>query len=163
MTISIREEAKDWLISLFEGSNAERSRFEELTQKHWSEIAVDQDVQKLDVNWGFYAEMAKLGHLSMVVARDGGVLVGYFLQMISPIPHYRRLRQATEDSHFILPEYRSQGYGKAMVSCAVQVATERGAAIMKVRTKVHSDNSEFWEGRGFVRIEYVYQKVLRRV
>lgn len=162
MTISVREESKEWLVGLFNGSNPDRVQFEKLTHRHWMDIAVDRDVQKLNVNWRFYAEVAMAGHFSMVVVRDGETLVGYFLQMITPIPHYKHILQATEDSHYILPEYQKQGYGKAMVGVAEQAAINRGASIMKVRTKVHKDNSQFWEDRGFRRVEYVYQKVVRR-
>lgn len=162
MTISVRAEKKDWLVSLCKGSNPERERFEFLTREHWNDVAVDKDVHKLAVKWSFYEEMFRLDRMMMIVVRDDGVLVGYFIYMISPTPHYEQVKQATEDSHFILPEYRKRGYGKAMVACAEQDAIVRGATVMKVRTKIHRDNSEFWEGRGFKRIEYVYQKVLRR-
>lgn len=162
MTISVREEDQNWLVTLCTGTNPDRSQFEPLIRQHWSEIAVNQDVQKLDVKWEFYAETARRGYMWMIVVRDDAKMVGYFLYMLSPIPHYQRIKQATEDSHFILPEYRAQGYGTAMLVCAEQSALNRGAQIMKVRTKVHRDNSDFWEGRKFERVEYVYQKVLRR-
>lgn len=161
MTISVREELNEWLVGLFDGTIPDRKQFEQLTMQHAIEVDVDRDVHKLDINWTGYAAMARARHLSMIVVRDGGKMVGYFLQMVTSNPHYQRIKQATEDSHFILPEYRGQGYGKEMQACAEQAAIARGASVMKIRTKSHRDDSGFWESRGFKRTEYVYQKVLR--
>ena len=77
---------------------------------HWQEIALDQDVIALDMDWDAYAYLAAQGILQVVTVRTPShELVGYFLSFVRPHLHYRQSLTAFEDMFFLCPEYR-QGW-----------------------------------------------------
>lgn len=161
MTLRAQEEPADWILSLFEGTNPERARFEELIKQHWVEIASTQKVRALNVGWQFYTAIAKVQGLLMCTARDDEEMVGYYLAIILPDPHCQHIKNLTEDSHFVQPEYQRRGLGRALVRTMEAAAIDKGCLISKVRTKKHRDNGAFWREMGYTHIEDVYQKVLR--
>lgn len=162
-TLYAREESPYWIDTLFAGENPERPRFEQLIHQHWAEIAVEKKLQRLNVSWEAYGKLAVGGFLLMCTLRGlplEGEMLGYFLCVVMPQPHYKHVIAAVEDSHFILPEYRRQGAGKALFTTMERAARRKGAALLRVRTKKHSDNGDFLKSAGYTHIEDVYQKVL---
>lgn len=158
--LTAREESDAWLVALFDGTNPERGRFNEIIQRHHEEIAVAKGLLQLNVNWEGLSRLTKNGHLVMCTARDDSVMVGYFLCGVYPMLHYMHINNAIEDAHFILPEHRRKGLGADLVRCVERAVIKRNANLLKVRDKVHSDNGEFWAGLGYERIENVYMKLL---
>lgn len=157
-----RSESQFWIERLFTGENEERPRFEQLIRPHYEEMATAKDINRLNVNWGAYAQLAKNNFLTMCTVRglpEDGAMLGYFLCVLMPQPHYQDVLVAVEDSHFILPQYRSLGAGKALFAAMEKTNKDRGAVMGKVRTKKHSDNGDFLKKLGYVHIEDVYQKV----
>lgn len=131
-----------------------------LLDLHYDEIAQFKGVQKLDPDWDFYYRIEAQGKLWVLTARAGGQMIGYTVMMLSSDPHYRKLMRATEDIHFILPEYRKGLTGYRMLAKTKQAMKEKGARTVTFRTKANADHGLLFERLGGVLHDLVYTIVL---
>jgi hypothetical protein len=106
-----------------------------LLDRHYEEIAQFKDVQKLDPDWVTYMAMERAGRLWVGTVRDSGVLIGYTVMIIAPALHYKSLLMATEDIHYLLPEYRKGLTGYRMLRKAKAAMKERGCKLAIMRCK----------------------------
>jgi hypothetical protein len=127
-----------------------------LLAKHYDEIAQFKEVQELDPDWEAYEAMEKAGKLWIMTAREGSRLVGYIVMFISTDLHYRKLLKATEDVHFILPEYRKGLLGYRMLVKTKQAMKEKGVRATNFRTKANSDHGLLFERLGGILHDKVY-------
>lgn len=131
-----------------------------LLDRHYDEIAQFKEVQKLDPDWDFYYRVEAQDKLWVLTARSGGCLIGYTVMMLSSDPHYRKLMRATEDIHFLLPEYRKGLTGYRMLAKTKQAMKEKGAHTATFRTKANANHGLLFERLGGVLHDLVYTIVL---
>jgi GNAT superfamily N-acetyltransferase len=136
---------------------------EPLTRLHWEEIAKNKALLTLNPDVEKYELLDKNDALLLVTARDDGALVGYFLWIVLPHPHYKHVLVAEEDLHFLSPEYRSGGvrgagcgYGYKLLEAARDAAIARGARLLTMREKVGHEHPAIMDGLGFVPADVVY-------
>jgi GNAT superfamily N-acetyltransferase len=110
----------------------------QLLPTHWREIALDQDVIPLDMDWEAYAELDRLGILHCVTARnDTGTLVGYFLAFLRGHLHYRTSLTAFEDMFYLDPAYRSGWTGVRFFQAVEAAWRARGVERAAISYKLH--------------------------
>ena len=131
-----------------------------LLDKHYEEIAQFKEVQKLDPDWDVYYRIEKQGKLWVMTARLDGEMIGYIVMMLTNDMHYRALLRATEDIHFILPEYRKGILGYKMLAKTKQAMKEKGANTVTFRTKADANHGLLFERLGGVLHDLVYTIVL---
>jgi hypothetical protein len=139
-----------------------------LTRPHWEEIAKNKGLLRLNPDLDKYRRLDADGHLLLLTARAGGKLVGYFLWIIMAHPHYRHVRVAEEDLHFLSPEYRSGGhhgesrqYGYKLLEAARDAAIARGARLLTMREKVGHEHRSIMDGLGFTPTDIVYTHAVK--
>jgi GNAT superfamily N-acetyltransferase len=116
-----------------------------LIERHYQEIAQFKDAQKLDPDWDDYAALERNGKLWVLTARDRGVLIGYFVMVVSRSRHYRTLLMASEDIHYLLPEYRRGLTGYRLIAKTVAAMKERGVGLTLLRTKAGQSHAVLFE------------------
>jgi Acetyltransferase (GNAT) family len=146
----------------FQEENVEAMRREgfPLLEKHYDEIAQFKEVQVLDPDWEAYDRMEKAGKLWVMTVRDGACLIGYIVMFIGYDLHYRRMLRATEDVHFLLPEYRKGMLGFRMLARMKKEMQAKGVHTITLRTKANNDHAVLFERLGGVLHDKVYTIVL---
>jgi hypothetical protein len=132
----------------------------DLLAQHWEEVAIQRDEQILDPDWPAYEALERLGRLWVLTARDQGRLVGYIVMLLTNAMHYRTLSMATDDSHFLHPDYRRGLTGYRMLMMTEKAMAARGIRKCVLRTKFLLDHGKLFERLGFVKEDIVYSKIL---
>jgi hypothetical protein len=116
-----------------------------LLDRHYEEIAQFKDVQKLDPDWEAYGAIERAGKLWVMTVRDRGILVGYMVMVINRALHYKTLMMATEDIHFLLPEYRKGLTGYRLLVKTKQAMKDLGCKLAIMRCKAGMSHSVLFE------------------
>jgi GNAT superfamily N-acetyltransferase len=133
-----------------------------LLVEHWNEIAKNKHLMRLNPDEDIYAELADQKKLLLVTARDGeknGKLVGYFLWFLVAHTHYKHVRVAEEDLHFLLPDYRRGMTGYQFLKAACLAALEHGAELLVMREKIGHEHAAILQRLGFVATDVIYTRV----
>jgi GNAT superfamily N-acetyltransferase len=133
-----------------------------LMKAHYEELAPMKHLLALDPDWSAYFRMQALGELVFVTLRrdSDDEMIGYMIMVVKPHLHYRGAKLAIDDLHYLLPEYRGQGWGKKLIAFAEGEAKQAGAKIFSMRTKVGKDHSYIFEAMGYELTDLVYIKDL---
>ena len=145
--ITVQEESGDIIYQVWE-----------LAKVHYYEVETKSATIPFKLDIGLLEQLSSMGLLSIVTARDGGELVGYFANMISPDVITSKLI-SKELGIYLAPEYRGSGAFPKMVELVEQLAKEKG---------VYSQVLAFKEGHdfgiaqklGYEKTETLYQKIL---
>ena len=128
---------------------------------HWEEIAIDRDKIKLAVDFASFDALDAMGQLHVVVAREAGVIVGYWLGIIRPHLHYRDSLTAYTDVFYVRQESRRDVWVfQKMLDFVEKSLKQRGVQKLFIASKSHKDLSRLFERRQMNRTEVVYTKVL---
>jgi hypothetical protein len=127
----------------------------------WDDVAIDKDKFTAKCDQKKYASLEALDMLHLVTARDGKMLVGFFLMFLTPNAHYdgQGLMGFT-DMYFLLPAYRTGSSGVRMFSFMEQTLREKGVVKMYSSHKIHRDRSKMFDFLGWTASDIVYSKVL---
>lgn len=135
-----------------------------LWQKHYAEIALDQDVCPLDPDWQQYFLQDELGALHILTARARtGKLAGYVINVVGAHKHYNSTRFAHTEMFWLHPYFRKGWQPVKMFLENLRGLKEREVAVATINFKLH-----FKEGRvgkllyrlGYVGTDIVMRKVL---
>lgn len=129
-----------------------------LLDKHYRELALNQDKVPLSPQWGAYAQREADGQLVYVTLRDDGRLIGYIILFVAPGLHYSTCLTAHMDILFVDPEYRN-GSAKGvltMLDAAKAELKRRGVQRWFMGTKIHKDIGAVFKRRGFEPVETIY-------
>lgn len=133
-----------------------------LLEQHYKEIALDQDVIKLNPDWDAYAKYDSIHALRCYTARDDdGDLIGYFVLMVSTSLHYKDHLFANNDVIFLRKDARKGMTGVKLIKYAVKCLQREGITRININTKTHQPFDVIVERLGFELIERVYSLVLR--
>lgn len=125
---------------------------------HWMETEPNQDTIKLDPDWKEYAKLDAAGILHIFTAREGGLLIGYCVVMISASMHHKGHIFADTDVIYINPKHRKGRLGSDLIHFADKYCEEAGASLMTINMKVDSPFDNILVEQGFELIERVYHK-----
>lgn len=81
-----------------------------LFERHYREIALDQESIPLDPDWDRYFMLAMQGMLIVRTARFDKTLVGYIFNLIGPHLHYRSTPHAEIEMFWLDPAYRGSSF-----------------------------------------------------
>jgi hypothetical protein len=132
----------------------------DLLKQHWAEVVQFPETQILDPDWVVYDTLEKTGKLWVLSARHGGRLVGYIVMMLSRHLHYRTIITATDDIHFLHPDYRRGLTGYRMIALTAQAMSARGVKMCTFRTKALNNHGKLFERLGFVQHDVIYAKIM---
>lgn len=133
---------------------------EELWPEHFKELAVDQDKIDLNVDYARYVEMDRAGVLFIVVGRDAGKIVAYWLGIIRGHLHYMDTLHAFNDIYYVAPELRGKGAGHELFVFAEKELRKRGVKRITNGVKLTHDHGPLFLAHGFKPIETIYSKYL---
>ena len=133
-----------------------------LIEMHWDEIALNQEKIKLNPDWDAYHNLELQDKLKIFTAREDGLLVGYFVVIVTPNIHYKDHLFASNDIIYLHPDYRKGMTGVKLIKFAEKCLSEDGVSVMTINTKIHKPFDLILERLGFKCIERVYSKYLGR-
>jgi len=127
---------------------------------HWGEtMEYYRGKQPFNPLFERYNQYDKLGWLVTFTVRDEGKMVGYGLMYVTPSMHTQELI-ATEDTMFLLPEYRRGRNGLRLYQFAEEEMIKRGVKEILVTAKPDSAACRILEHLGCTLINYQYSKAL---
>jgi len=129
-------------------------------QRHWKEVAVNQDKVPLDLDLERYHQLESQKILHVVTVRDDGKLIGYHVSIISPHLHYKSTLHAMVDLYYLNPDYRRQGVGKGMFEFVEKKLVEIGVRKVYTGTKTHLSFRTLLESLGYKETEIMFTKVI---
>lgn len=139
-----------------------RSEGMDLLKQHWAEVVQFPEHQILDPDWIIYETLEHQNKLWVLTARDRGRLVGYIVMLLSRHLHYRTIVTATDDIHFLHPDYRHGLTGYRMIAHTVRAMSALGVRMCMFRTKALNNHGKLFERLGFVPHDVVYAKILEK-
>jgi hypothetical protein len=127
----------------------------------WDDVAVDKDRFVAECDEDKYAACDSLGMLHLVTARSDKELVGYFLMLVQPNPHYKgQGLMSYTDMFYMKPEFRRGNAGLKLFSFMEETLKAKGVVKMYSSHKVHRDRSAMFKVLGWKPVDLVYSKVL---
>jgi GNAT superfamily N-acetyltransferase len=134
-----------------------------LFEKHWREIALNQDKVPLDPDWARYYDYDLLGILQVLTVRFDGGLVGYLFVFVHPHLHYASTLWAQTDLYWINPAYR--GRGVSLFRLMEKRLRELKVQAVYVNMKLHFEAergtiAKIFERLGYKPIETIWVKWL---
>lgn len=129
----------------------------ELARAHYYEVEDKADKVEFNLDLNLLSEYMKLGLLYLVTARDGGEMVGYFANMISPDP-ITSLPIGKEFGIYVDPAYRKTSVFSRMLKTVEEGAKARRAYSQLLMFKEGHDVG-LAQKNGYEPTERVYQKV----
>lgn len=132
-----------------------------LLEEHYAEISTHKDhgVQ-LDPMEEVYRARQADGSLMMVIGREDGQIVAYFVCFVAPGLHYRSCLTCTPDIFFVAPEKRTGTMGMRMFRFVEKELKRRGVKRWAVGSKVQHDASALFRYLRFEPVETMYEKWL---
>lgn len=132
-----------------------------LLEKHYGEISTHKDHGvPLDPLVEVYEARERDGSLMMVIGREAGEIVAYFVCFIAPGLHYRSCLTCTPDIFFVKPEKRTGMTGMRMFRFVEKELRRRGVKRWAVGSKVAHDASALFRFLDFEPVETTYEKWL---
>ncbi len=96
-----------------------------LLERHFAELARNQDRITLNPDWARYAATEQNKALLVFTARDKGELVGYAAFIVGSHLHYRDLTVASNDVLWLAPAHRVGRTGVRLIRFCEQMLTEQ--------------------------------------
>ncbi len=128
-----------------------------LAVDHWHETEMYRHGQKFAPSFDRYMQYENAGWLIQCCARDNGVLVGYATLYICPSMHTQQII-ATEDTFFLLPEFRKGRNGVRLVKFAEEECKKRGAVEIMMTAKLTNNAGRLMECLGYQEVAKQYSK-----
>ncbi len=133
----------------------------DLFQIHWEEIALHKDTIKLAIDYRAFDQMDAQGMLHVVVAREAGAVIGYWLGVIRPHLHYVNSLTAYTDVFYVRQQSRRDVFVfQKMLKFVEASLKQRGVQKLFIASKAHKDLSRIFDRLGLTRTETVYTKLL---
>ena len=127
-----------------------------LLQRHYEELALNQDKVPLSPQYHVYLERDARGEVLLVTIRESGALVGYFVGFVAPGLHYETCLTLIMDIFWLAPEHRGQRGGIKLFRAVFEEAKRRGVQRIFAGSKCHKDASRLFEALGMEKCEVYY-------
>lgn len=137
--------------------------------EHWQALALNQDQVPLDPQYDAYFQRENLGEVLLVVLREAGAVVAYFVGFLAPALHYQSCYTLTMDIFWLAPAYRdedslarleAQMLAQQLFEAVLLEAKRRCVKRVFFGSKLHADASKVFEELGMVEVERYYSKWL---
>jgi len=137
-----------------------KNEIQPLIEKHWEEIALNQDKVKLNPDWNTYYKIEDLGMLRCYTARVDSTLVGYFCVIVNKHLHYADTSMAMCDVLYIAPARRRGRAGIGLIKFAERNLSAGGTSVLYMNTKDHAPFDNLLIKLGFSLAERTYSKYI---
>jgi GNAT superfamily N-acetyltransferase len=131
-----------------------------MLQRHWEELALDQEEVPLSPDWGRYWDLECQGALSTIAVRERSRLVGYSIMVLTTGLHYDTCAEARMDIFWIAPEVRGRYGGVRLFRAHERELRRRGVRRVYVGSKLHRDSSRLFLRLGYLPVETWFSKML---
>ena len=131
-------------------------------EAHWHETEEYRHGQKLNMDKPRYVQYEDMGLYFMYTARDGDKLAGNLGIYVMPSMHTQVL-VASEDTLFLLPEYRCKGHAQNFTRHVEAELKSMGVIEVIMDVKITNKVYKFVEREGYERIGYKYSKHINEV
>jgi hypothetical protein len=132
-----------------------------LLSDFWSDVARDQALPTLDVNYDMYLNIDRRGALRVYTARWRGELVGVLLFFVSPSLHHKSTIWATSDVFWLRPDARKPFVARRMLRFAEAGLKAEGVHTIRFGEKTARPAlGRLLEAMSFEAVEIIYHKVL---
>lgn len=126
-----------------------------LTGRHCAEVG--QSDLTLSPDWGGFLQMERQGRLVMIVARDGGLVVGYAVFALQRHLHYAET-VAINDAIYLAPEVRKGFAARGLIRFADTCLIESGARKIYYHVKLRHDWRALLERIGYEQQEVIMSR-----
>lgn len=134
---------------------------EPLLARHYGEISTHKDHGvPLEPMVDVYRSHDERGTLMMVIGREAGKIIAYFVCFIAPGLHYRSCLTCSPDIFFVAPDKRTGTTGVRMFRFVEKELVRRGVKRWAVGSKVQHDASALFRFLKFEPVETMYEKWL---
>jgi len=133
-----------------------------LLLNHYKEVALDQNLIPLDIDFDGYLALQSIGRLFILTVRDGGKLIGYQSVIVGPSLHYKTTIFGDTDIFYVSPNRRGGMIGKMLFLETEKRLKSRGVTKVLVDHKLHIHPyiGKILEHIGYQKIEHRYAKTL---
>lgn len=132
-----------------------------LIELHYEELTLHKQVIKLDPDWNRYKSLADQNMITIITARDKGVLIGYSLFFVSPHIHYKNNIMANNDVLFLHPDYRQGRTGLKLLRKCEQVLQEQQVDKIVWHVKYAKDFRQILYRLGYEDEDALVGKIIR--
>lgn len=132
-----------------------------LIELHYQELTLHKQVIKLDPDWARYKSLADQNMITIITARDKGILVGYSLFFVSPHIHYKNNIVANNDVLFLHPDYRQGRTGLKLLRKCEQVLQEQQVDKIVWHVKYAKDFRQILYRLGYEDEDALVGKIIR--
>jgi len=131
-------------------------RMQELIPSNMQELSSFPG-QPLDPDLDKAYQFQNEGMLVCCAAWDDDKLVGYIIDVIHPHPHYKTIRIAQTDLHFIAMDYRAK-CARGLTRFAEKIEKEMGVSARLTRSKRVNGAGDFFKAIGYIEAEVAWVK-----
>jgi GNAT superfamily N-acetyltransferase len=132
-----------------------------LIELHYEELTLHKQVVKLDPDWNRYKSLADQKMITIITARDKGILIGYSLFFVSSHIHYKNNVMANNDVLYLHPEYRQGRTGLKLIRKCEQVLQELGVDKIIWHVKYAKDFRQILYRLGYEDEDALVGKIIR--
>jgi hypothetical protein len=128
---------------------------------HYQELATFKDkISEVNPDYALYEAMDAAGKLHVVTARSEDKLVGYYVGVVMPQPHYKTTLYAMADLYWLRPDFRKGATGIEFLLFIEGSLKERGVQVTVMGTKMSKDLGKLYEHLGYTETDRVFRKGL---
>lgn len=132
---------------------------EPLLQGHFEEVATNKEnLGAPNMDKTTYYAREQQGGLHIVVARNEGRIIGYYVAFVNPHLHYVHSLTALTDVYYVHPDFRKGRTGIDLFKEAERTLKKRGVQRMFSGTKLHKDMGKLFEFLEWKETERLYAK-----
>lgn len=129
-----------------------------LFHDHYNEIGHNVDRVELNPDYEQFLIMEELNMLHLVTVRDDSQIIGYYLSVISPLLHFKHIKNAYNDAIYLVPKYRKGIIAYRMLQFAEKELIKVGVKRITIHMKVDYPFDSLCEKLGMTYIERHYMK-----
>ena len=119
-----------------------------------------KDAIKFEPNYESYLAREEEGAVQVVVVRDDGRLIGYYISFIYQHPHYKNDLFAVNDILFLERAYRGSTIAYRMFKYAEKELKKLGVSVIMMTMKTQHPFVRLCESLGMEEHEIVYSKYI---
>lgn len=127
----------------------------ELFQKHWLETESYRHQQEFNPDKERFFQYETMGAYFYFTARNGDELIGHCGMYVMPSMHTQEL-VATEDTWFLLPDYRKSGIGVRLHNFVKDEMKKMGVVEITMTAKLSNKAGQIMEKLGYSHVANQY-------
>lgn len=130
-----------------------------ILRENYAEVSGCKTPMNIDMN--AYAITEEQDMFRAYVARNASTLIGYAAFFVTRNVHCKHLKQAVQDTLFVIPAYRSQGVAAQLLECVERELKKEGVSLLYSDVnQAHPQLARLLKNRGYEMTRSIYLKRL---